>query len=63
LAETEAEAVAAEESVETLSAELQTEEEQSGTIEDAGSPTHKPSEGSAPEGTGLEQGTPEGSGQ
>jgi N utilization substance protein A len=54
---------AAEESAETGPAELQTEAEQSGTIEDAGSPTHKPSEGTAPEGTGLEEGTPEGSGQ
>ena len=54
---------AAEESAETGPAELQTEAEQSGTIEDAGSPPHKPSAGSAPEGTGLEEGTPEGSGQ
>jgi N utilization substance protein A len=44
-------------------AELQTGAEQSGTIEDAGFPTHNPSEGTAPEGTGPEEGTLEGSGQ
>src|SRR5579862_4008527 len=36
---------------------------ESGTMEDAGSPTHNPSEGEAPEGTDPEEGTPEGSGQ
>jgi len=44
-------------------AEFATGTEQSGTIEDAGSPTHNPSEGMDPEGTGPEEGTPEGSGQ
>ena len=65
-----AEPVEVEEPAEAAAAELQTEAdglqtgtEQSGRIEDAGSPTHKPSEGSAPEGTGLDEGTPEGSGQ
>jgi len=48
---------------ESVPAEVETAAEQSGTIEDAGSPTHKPSEGTAPEGTGLEEGAPEGSGQ
>ena len=42
--------------------ELQTEAEHSGTIGDAGFPTHNPSEGTDPEGTGPEEGTPEGSG-
>jgi N utilization substance protein A len=56
------EAAAAEEAEEPAEV-VQTEGEQSGTIEDAGSPPHKPSEGSAPEGTGLEEGTPKGSGQ
>ena len=55
--------VAAEEPLETAPAELQPEAEESGTMEDAGFPPHKPSEGLAPEGTGLEEGTPEGSGQ
>jgi N utilization substance protein A len=41
----------------------QTEAKQSGTIEDAGSPPHKPSEGMAPEGTGLDEGAPEASGE
>ncbi len=54
---------AGETSVETTAEVAQPEEEQSGTIEDAGSPPHKPSEGPAPEGTGPEEGTPEGSGQ
>jgi N utilization substance protein A len=58
-----AEPVDAETPVESAPAELQTEAEQSGTIEDAGSPPHKPSEGSVPEGTGLDEGTQEGSGQ
>jgi transcription termination/antitermination protein NusA len=44
-------------------AEAPTGAEQSGTIEDAGSPTHKQSEGSVSEGTGLEEATPEGSGE
>jgi light-harvesting protein B-800-850 alpha chain len=52
-----------EQPVEEAPAGIQTEAEHSGTIEDAGSPPHKPSAGSAPEGTGLEEGTPEGSGQ
>jgi N utilization substance protein A len=59
----EAEAVEVEDPVESASADVATEAEQSGTIEDAGSPPHKPSEGSAPEGTGLDDGTPENSGQ
>jgi N utilization substance protein A len=50
------------ETAEAEAVELPIEEEQSGRIEDAGSPTHKPSEGSAPEGIALEEGTPEGSG-
>jgi N utilization substance protein A len=58
-----AEPVDAETPVESAPAELQTEAEQSGTIGDAGSPPHKPSEGSVPEGTGLDEGTQEGSGQ
>jgi N utilization substance protein A len=49
--------------VETEPAELQTEAEQSGTIEVAGSPTHKPSEGTDPEGIVPEEGASEGSGQ
>ena len=56
-------AVEVEEPVESASADVETEAEQSGTIEDAGSPPHKPSEGSAPEGTGLDEGTLENSGQ
>jgi N utilization substance protein A len=44
-------------------AELQTGAEQSGRIEDAGFPTHNPSEGTDPEGTGPEEGKPQGSGQ
>ena len=62
VAETPGEASAASEA-EANPAELQTEAEQSGTIGDAGSPTHNPSEGTDPEGTGLEEGTPEDSGQ
>jgi transcription termination/antitermination protein NusA len=34
-----------------------------GTMEDAGSPTHNPSEGTVSEGAGLDEGTPEDSGQ
>jgi N utilization substance protein A len=49
--------------VETETSELSTEAEQSGTIEGAGSPTHKPSEGTDPEGTVPEEGTPEDSGR
>jgi N utilization substance protein A len=48
--------------LETEASEFSTEAEQSGTIEDAGSPTHKPSEGTEPEGTVLEEGAPEDSG-
>jgi N utilization substance protein A len=59
----EAEPATVEEPVEAAPADAATAAEQSGTIEDAGSPPHKPSEGSAPEGTGLDEGTPEGSGQ
>jgi N utilization substance protein A len=59
----EAEAVEAGLAVESAPAEVETGAEQSGTIEDAAPPPHKPSEGSAPEGTGLDEGTPEGSGQ
>jgi N utilization substance protein A len=59
----ESEAVEGEQAVETAPAEVETGAEQSGTIEDAAPPPHKPSEGSAPEGTGLDEGTPEGSGQ
>ena len=62
-AETAAVEEPVQEPAETEPAELQTDAEQSGTIEDAGSPTHKPSEGTAPEGTEPEEGTPEGSGQ
>jgi N utilization substance protein A len=58
-----ADTVAVAEPADSAPAELQTEAEQSGTIEDAGSPTHKPPEGTAPEGTGPEEGAPEGSGQ
>ena len=57
------EATAEGEPAETGPAELQTDAKQSGTIEDAGSPTHKPSEGTVPEGIGPEEGTPDGSGQ
>jgi N utilization substance protein A len=59
----ESDAAALEETAETAAGELQTGTEQSARIEDAGSPTHKPSEGTAPEGTGLDEGAPEGSGQ
>jgi N utilization substance protein A len=59
----EAEPAEAGEPVETVSADVETEAEQSGTIEDAAPPPHKPSEGSASEGTGLDNGTPEGGGQ
>jgi N utilization substance protein A len=54
---------AAEETAEIASAELPNQAEQSGRIEDAGSPTHKPSEGTVLEGTGSEEGAPEGSGE
>ena len=43
--------------------QLEAAAEQFGTIGDAGSPTHNPSEGTGPEATGPEEGTPEGSGQ
>jgi N utilization substance protein A len=56
-------AAEAEEPAEAAVTELQIEAEQSGTIEVAGSPTHKPSEGTDPEGTGPEEGTPEAGGQ
>jgi N utilization substance protein A len=66
----EVEAVAVEETAETEPEAVPTESEavpneaeQSGRIEDAGSPTHNPSEGTASEGTGPEEGTQEGSGQ
>jgi N utilization substance protein A len=48
--------------VEETAEVVQTEEEPSGRIEDAGSPTHKPSEGTDSEETVLDEGTPEGSG-
>jgi len=64
LAETVPEAVPTDsEAVENESGAMQTEAEQSGRIEDAGSPTHNPSEGTASEGTGPEEGTQEGSGR
>jgi len=44
-------------------ADVQTEAEESGRMEDAGSPTHNPSEGTVPEGTVLEEGIPESSGE
>jgi len=53
----------AEPPAETAPADVQTAAEESGTMEDAGFPTHNPSEGTVPEGTGLEEGTPEGSGE
>ena len=43
--------------------QLEAAAEQFGTIGDAGSPTHNPSEGTGPESTGPGEGTPEGSGQ
>ena len=58
-----AEPAEAETPAEAGPADPQTEAAESGRMEDAGSPTHNPSEGSVPEGTGLEEGTPEGSGQ
>jgi transcription termination/antitermination protein NusA len=58
----EAAGEAVEKPADAEAAGLPIEAEQSGTIEDAGSPTHKPSEGSDPEGTAPEEGTPEGSG-
>ena len=58
----EAEAVAAEEPAEG-NPELQTEAEQSGRIEDAGSPTDKPPEVSDSDATGLEEGVPKQGGQ
>jgi hypothetical protein len=58
-----AEPAEAETPAEAGPADAQTEAAESGRMEDAGSPTHNPSEGSVPEGTGLEEGTPEGSGQ
>jgi len=48
---------------ETGPADVQTEAEESARMEDAGSPTHNPSEGTVPEGTGLEEGNPAGSGE
>jgi N utilization substance protein A len=59
----EAEPGEAEQPAEAVSADIETAAEQSGTIEDAAPPPHKPSEGSASEGTGLDNGTPEGGGQ
>jgi N utilization substance protein A len=58
-----AEPAEAETPAEAGPADPQTEAAESGRMEDAGSPTHNPSEGSVPEGTGLEEGTPEGSGE
>jgi transcription termination/antitermination protein NusA len=58
-----AEAAEAEPPAEAGPADAQTAAEESGTMEDAGFPTHNPSEGTVPEGTGLEEGTPEGSGE
>jgi N utilization substance protein A len=43
--------------------EVQTEAGQSGTIRDAGTPTHNPSEVTDPEGTGLDEGKPEDRGE
>jgi N utilization substance protein A len=48
---------------EAAPAEVPTEAEESGRMEDAGLPTHNPSEGSVPEGTGPEEGTPEAGGE
>jgi N utilization substance protein A len=59
----EAASEVAEEPAEAAPADLQTEPKQSGTIEDAGSPIDKPLEGSVPEGTELEEGNREGSGE
>jgi len=53
----------AEPPAETAPADVQTAAEESGTMEDAGFPTHNPSEGTVPEGTVLEEGTPKGSGE
>jgi N utilization substance protein A len=61
-AEVPAEA-AAKQAAEAAPAEVQTKAEESGRMEDAGFPTHNPSEGTVPEGTGLEEGTPEDSGE
>ena len=54
-----AEPATAEEPAETAPAEVQTEEEQSGTIESAGFPTHNSDEGAGPEVTGPVPGTAE----
>ncbi|HUB78757.1 MAG TPA: transcription termination factor NusA [Bryobacteraceae bacterium] len=56
-------AVEPERPAESAHAESQTEAEESGRMEDAGFPTHNPSEGTVPEGTGLDEGIPEGSGE
>jgi N utilization substance protein A len=62
-AATPAEAAEAETPAEAGPAGAQIAAEESGTMEDAGFPTHNPSEGTVPEGTGLEEGTPESSGE
>ncbi|HEX3745032.1 MAG TPA: transcription termination factor NusA [Bryobacteraceae bacterium] len=58
-----AEAVEASETAETVPAAVQTEEEESGRMEDAGFPPHNPSEGTDAEATGPEEGIPEHSGE
>ena len=57
------EPAAAEPPAEAGPADAQTAAEESGRMEDAGFPTHNPSEGTVPEGTGLDEGAPEGSGE
>jgi N utilization substance protein A len=59
----EVETAAEEAASPAVEAESQAAAEQSGTIEDAGSPTHNPSEGHGPEGTEPDEGAPAESGE